>query len=591
VYFLALATDYDGTLAHNGVVEASTLTALERFKDTGRRLILVTGRELPHLKDAFPHLARFDCVVAENGALIYDPNTGKERSIAPEPSALFVRHLQDRGVTPLSVGRSLVATWEPHQATVLEVIRELGLELQIIFNKGAVMILPPGVNKAVGLNAALRDLELSQHNVVAVGDAENDHAMLNSCGCAATVANALVRLKESADIHLTHDHGAGVVELMERICREDAGIANRKRHGILLGADGREQVYLEPFTGNILIAGQSGIGKSTLATALVEKMAERHFEFCVFDPEGDYIELETAISVGDSNVPPTHVEVLKLLQQPDINVVINTQSLSVSDRPVFFAAVLPQLASLHARTGRPHWLLIDEAHRLLPGPRHLLPGPRKDVAQILPENSPATVFITAHPESVSPDALKSVNIIIALGVAASDVILQFCRAIDIPAPNVDAQPQDEEILVWVRNSGQPPRQVKPERPRQAHKRHTRKYAEGNLGEDRSFYFRGPANALHLRAQNLMIFLQLAEGLDQETWMHHLRSGDYSAWFRRSIKDNELAEEALAIEADQTLNASTSRQKIKDAVLRRYTAGTGDNLRGAGNGIAQTRPNR
>ena len=48
----------------------------------------------------------------------------------------------------------------------------------MIFNKGAVMILPSGVNKATGLAAALEELGLSPHNVVGVGDAENDHAFL-----------------------------------------------------------------------------------------------------------------------------------------------------------------------------------------------------------------------------------------------------------------------------------------------------------------------------------------------------------------------------------------------------------------------------
>src|SRR5437773_5315391 len=151
MYFLALATDYDGTIAHHGAVDAPTLAALERFRRTGRRLILVTGRELPDLKRVFPQTKLFDLVVAENGALIYDPITEKEHCIAPAPSAAFVEELRRRGVSPLSTGRAIVATWEPHEKTVIEVIRDMGLDLQIIFNKGAVMILPAGINKAVGL--------------------------------------------------------------------------------------------------------------------------------------------------------------------------------------------------------------------------------------------------------------------------------------------------------------------------------------------------------------------------------------------------------------------------------------------------------
>jgi HAD superfamily hydrolase (TIGR01484 family) len=267
MYFLAIATDYDGTIAHHGSVKEETVAALKRCKESGRRLILVTGRELPDLKRAFSEIKLFDRVVAENGALIYDPSTEEERVIAEAPPAIFVERLKERNVQPISVGRSIVATWEPNETTVLEIIRELGLELQIIFNKGAVMVLPPGMNKAAGFRAALRELEISPHNVVGVGDAENDHSFMHACGCAAAVANALPMVKEAADIRLTGDHGDGVIELVERLSREDARIVPPERHGIRLGIDrAGKEVYIEPHRGGILIAGTSGIGKSTLAS-------------------------------------------------------------------------------------------------------------------------------------------------------------------------------------------------------------------------------------------------------------------------------------------------------------------------------------
>ena len=111
--------DFDGTIAHHGIVSAETRGALARFKQTGRKLILVTGRNLPDLKRVFPELQLFDRVVAENGALIYDPATNEERPLAAAPPSLFVEKLKERNV-PLSVGRSIVATWEPNEATVLE---------------------------------------------------------------------------------------------------------------------------------------------------------------------------------------------------------------------------------------------------------------------------------------------------------------------------------------------------------------------------------------------------------------------------------------------------------------------------------------
>jgi hypothetical protein len=452
---------------------------------------------------------------------------------------------------------------------VLEIIRELGLELQIIFNKGAVMVLPSGMNKAEGMKAALVELGLSPHNVVGVGDAQNDHAFLEACGCAAAVANALPMVKQSADILLSADQGEGVIELVDLICQRDGAILPPKRHGLLVGRDEDDgEVYLEPHLGSVLIAGNSGIGKSTLATALTERMAEKHFEFCVFDPEGDYTELEKAVSVGNAKDAPVADEALKLLKKIGANVVVNTQALEVSERPRFFARLLPQLASLRAQTGRPHWLIVDEAH-------HLLPSERDDVAQILPDDIPAAIFITVHPDAVSRSALKTVDTVLALGRSAGETIVAFCKAIGIKPPRRMPQPDKNQILFWRRSNGKGkskgPRLVTVIRPQQSHQRHTRKYAEGELGEDISFYFRGPDQKLNLRAQNLTLFNQIALGVDESTWEHHLRGGEYSAWFRDVIKDEDLAEEAAEVEADPDLAPAESRKRITEAVSRRYTA--------------------
>src|SRR5688572_25365379 len=204
--YLTLCCDYDGTIAHHGTVDAATIAALERLLASGRRLVLVTGRELDDLQRVMPRLDLFERVVAENGALLYTPATREEQPLTDPPSDRLVRALRERGVAPLSVGRCIVATWEPHDTTVLEAIRELGLELQVIFNKGAVMVLPSGVNKASGLAAALRHMGLSPHNAVGVGDAENDHAFLALCECAVAVENALPALKDKADLVMARDH-------------------------------------------------------------------------------------------------------------------------------------------------------------------------------------------------------------------------------------------------------------------------------------------------------------------------------------------------------------------------------------------------
>ena len=108
--YLVLATDYDGTLAHDGVTDADTVAAIDRFRAAGGRPILVTGRELPDLQRTFDRLDLFDRVVAENGGLLYDPATKRERMLGPASDPRLVELMRARAVTPLSVGRTIIAT-------------------------------------------------------------------------------------------------------------------------------------------------------------------------------------------------------------------------------------------------------------------------------------------------------------------------------------------------------------------------------------------------------------------------------------------------------------------------------------------------
>ena len=191
MYLIAFAADYDGTLACDGRVDAPTIDALGRLKASGRKLLMVTGRELPDLKRVFDRLDLFDIIVAENGALLYFPETQEERSVAAAPPAELVDALRSRGVQPLSVGRGIIATWSPTRRRYSTASASSGWNGRSSSTKGAVMVLPPGINKATGLAAALDALGLSPLNVLAIGDAENDHAFLTASGCAVAVANAL----------------------------------------------------------------------------------------------------------------------------------------------------------------------------------------------------------------------------------------------------------------------------------------------------------------------------------------------------------------------------------------------------------------
>ena len=566
--YLVLAADFDGTLASDGKVREETLAALQRLRDSGRKLILVTGRELENLLEIFPAIELFDRVVAENGGVLYRPASREHKTLSEAPPAEFVEALRARNVSPLSVGHSIVSTWQPNEGVVLETIRDLGLELQVIFNKGAVMILPSGTNKATGLEFALLELGLSPHNCVGVGDAENDHAFIRLCECGVAVANALPLVQERADWVTPSRNGDGVAELIDKLIANDlADLEDRlSRHSILVGtrAEGEEE-RLNPYGTAVLVAGASGSGKSTFAKGVLERLAEQGYQFCIVDPEGDYALLEGGIVLGDKERAPTVAGALEVLEQPNRNVVVNLLGLGLDERPAFFSRLLPGLQDLRSRTGRPHWIVVDEAH-------HLLPAPSDLVSVTLPRSLSGMLLITVHPEHVAPAVLSSIDTVVAIGRSAGDTLRAFSEAVGAHLPPaLPATAAPGEAILWRRRPAtQDPVWIRTHPPKAEHRRHVRKYATGDLGEDRSFYFRGPAGQLNLRAQNLGVFMQLADGVDDETWLYHLQHRGYSRWFREAIKDEELASEAARIETQPGLSPRESRELIKAAIERRYT---------------------
>jgi hypothetical protein len=252
---------------------------------------------------------------------------------------------------------------------------------------------------------------------------------------------------------------------------------------------------------------------------------------------------------------------MALLQKLGTNLVINTLGLHVDERPAFFADLLPALGRLRSQTARPHWLIMDEAH-------HLLPQSRENMPLVLSMELPGTILITVHPGAISADALRLVSAVVALGPRANKVIKDFCDATGLDLPREIVSPKDDQVLYWRPGDNKAPRLIKPVQPRQSRMRHSKKYAEGTLDEASSFYFRGPDDAMKLRAQNLMIFAQIAEGIDDRTWEFHLRRGDYAKWFRHQIRDKDLAEETAEA---ANLPLAEGRKHVLDAIRRRYTA--------------------
>lgn len=565
--YLALATDYDGTIARDGTVDQPTIEALERCRQSGRKLILVTGRELPDLESVFPRLDLFDRVVAENGALLYHPASHEKRVLAERPPERFVQELKARGVPDLRFGDVIVATWRPHETTVLETIRDLGLELQVIFNKDAVMVLPAGVNKMFGLRAALREVKLSRHNVVGVGDAENDHAFLSCCECSAAVANAIPSLKERADLVTEGDRGAGVGELIGRLREDDLRSIELvpQKHGIPFGKIDGQEIYIPAQGQTVLLCGQSGGGKSTFVAGILEQLAPRGYQTCLVDPEGDYENMPDFLSLGNQDHAPSYEEALQALDDPDSNLTVNLIGVKMEDRPGYFAGLLTELQQKHACEGRPHWLILDEAHHLWGA--EWTPAPTDLAAEM-----PSLLLVTVHPEHVSPAILRQVNVLAVIGKEPRKIAEEFARAAGMAAPEIPADDIEAgHAAVWFRDSNRVLASMEAIPGKAERKRHRRKYAEGELEPENVFYFRGPQGKLNLRAQNLNIFRQLAEGVDDETWLFHLRKGDYSGWMGAKLRDDELAAAVGAIERNRSLSPAESRQKVADAIEERYAA--------------------
>jgi hydroxymethylpyrimidine pyrophosphatase-like HAD family hydrolase len=566
MWFHVLAADYDRTLAEAGRVEPATMAALRRARESGRRVVLVTGREFDDLVQVCPELDFFDLVVAENGAVLYDPQTKQVENLTEPPPAEFLAGLALRGV-PHSAGRVVVSTVIPHENAVLDIIRELGLELQIIFNRESVMILPSGISKESGLAAALRRLGISRHNTVGVGDGENDHAFLGRTGFSVAVGNAVPSLAARADLVTTHPNGTGVRELIEGPLLADLAPYRDKllARAIVLGTamEGTDLRY--PVWGpNLLITGTSGTGKSTLTGVLVERLVREDYVVCLFDPEGDYRTLAEhegiVVLTSETGTEKGHAdEIEQLLRHRSTSVAIDLSGLDRAEKIRATARFLHAVQRLRTETGAPHWVILDEAHHLFP-PHG---GPAEETFDF---QWTGVCLVTNEPESVAPQVLGIAGHVFSTSVEAVTERIRL-----VPPERVPGGPLETgEALSLTLADGAAVRveRFRVARRETSHKRHVKKYSTGRLPPDRAFHFRGPQSALNLVAHNLETFTMLAQGVDDATWLHHLRNGDVSRWLREQIKDPELADEVQALEGES--DAGGTRRAVLQAIGRRYT---------------------
>jgi hypothetical protein len=183
------------------------------------------------------------------------------------------------------------------------------------------------------------------------------------------------------------------------------------------------------------------------------------------------------------------------------------------------------------------------------------------------------VFVTVHPEHVARAVLSRVDLVLAVGQAPAETLAEFGRVIKERPPPLPAPPaRDDQIVAWQRRLGNKVFAMSVRPSRLERRRHIAKFVEGELSPANSFYFAGPEGKLHLRAQNFKIFLQLADGVDDATWMHHLRQGDYSRWIEAQTRDAEVAAAVAEIEKQTGSAPAESRASLKSVLEKHYRRG-------------------
>jgi len=243
-------------------------------------------------------------------------------------------------------------------------------------------------------------------------------------------------------------------------------------------------------------------------------------------------------------------------------VVVNTLAIPLHDRPHFFNKLLAALLELRTNLGHPHWFIFDEAH-------HLIPAAVENTFFNIPKDLNNFFLVTTEPDLINKSIIDHVNLLIAIGDEPDDIMKRYAKLKNIPVGKMPIQTLNKgEAWIWESDNGDP-FPIRLDKPQQLMKRHKKKYAAGDM-QDNSFYFTGPAKKLNLKANNLMMFIQMAEGVDDDTWMHHLGKKEYSEWFRNAIHDDELADLAAKVGEGET-DPATSKETILHLIKERYTA--------------------
>jgi hydroxymethylpyrimidine pyrophosphatase-like HAD family hydrolase len=559
-YFRAVAVDFDGTLADDGTVAPDTLAALRHVRARRVTVVLVTGRILDELYEVFPDLDdHVDAVVAENGAVVSTPRGA--RLLAAPVDASVGEGLDAKGLA-WRAGQVLLACSGGDEPAVLDVVRCLGFDYQLGRNRGELMVLPPGVTKGAGLFEVLGDLGLSHHNTLGVGDAENDHSLLETCEVGIAVPNAVDAVRAHADVVLDRPNGAGVTELLRGGLLTGEQHVYPKRWQVTLGVDAEGwPVTLPASQVNVVIAGGSGEGKSYLAGLIAEQLVGLGYSLFVFDPEGDHVGLGQlrGVLVVDANREATAGEVVQLIRHRYATVVVDLSGLTAAAQGAYVEQLPAEIVAQRAVTGLPQWVVLDEAQ-----------GPLARNGGHISVFDPAAkgyLLVTWRPEDLSADALVGVDAVVALGSSDPGGGL-----VDVAAA-VAGLPRAEVARLLVGATGgavlawrQKPCQAIAFRVAQRdtpHLRHDRKYSARGVDAQRGFYFRTvPDTATGAIARNLPELEAELARCDRGVLRHHCPRRDFSRWVRDVFRDQALADEVATTE--ERVAAASPAAVVEDA---------------------------
>jgi len=550
--FKALACDYDGTLATADRIAPVAVQALQCAREAGLRLILVTGRTFFELLRVCERLDLFDAVVAENGGVLYSPATGTIRDQGPPPAPRLLAELDRRGIA-FQAGRVVIATMRSQEAEVRRAMTAAGIGLDLIYNRAALMLLPRGVSKGTGVRQVIREFGFSFHDVMALGDAENDLDLFDACGWTACPMNAVPALMERADWLFPGADGEGVARaIVERIVSGTLPAASSPRHQLTIGwAAGTAELVTIPARGvNVLIHGEPLSGKSWLAGGLIEHLHERRYAVCVLDPEGDYRMLGWLPKVTWAEVRDVAAAAALLREferDPAACVVADLSTLSHAGRLQVVEAVLSAIRQLRQRVGLPHWVILDEAHYSLhrEGVGDSAAGLSDKGfcmatyrASWLRETVRDTVDIEIVSRTSAPEELADLSARVAVSAATGDVASAATRL-----------PRGTFLLIRHGEGGACTALTFVATPREIpHVRHRRKYASSTVPPDRSFVFRDREGAAVATADSLAAFQRVLAQVAEQVLLGHAERGDFSRWIRDVFRDRVLASQLRKTEA-------------------------------------------